>query len=40
MSNDIDYWRLGMAETPDDLMIEDYIFADDDGVPNNPRLPL
>ena len=29
-----------MAATPGALMIEDYRFADDGQVPNNPRLPL
>ena len=29
-----------MTAIPDALMIEDYLFADDGHVPNNPRLPL
>jgi hypothetical protein len=36
--------RLGMTAIPDALVIEDYLFADDGRVPNNPlaaadRLP-
>jgi uncharacterized protein YjlB len=29
-----------MIAIPDSLVIEDYLFADIDGVPNNPSLPL
>jgi hypothetical protein len=29
-----------MTAIPDSLVIEDYHFADNDGVPNNPSLPL
>jgi len=29
-----------MTAIPDSLVIEDYLFADNDGVPNNPSLPL
>src|SRR6516162_6871836 len=31
---------LCMTAIPDSLVIEDYHFADNDGVPNNPSLPL
>jgi uncharacterized protein YjlB len=31
---------LGMTAIPDALVIEDYLFADDGRVPNNPWLPL
>jgi uncharacterized protein YjlB len=32
--------RMGMTAIPDALVIQDYLFADDGRVPNNPRLPL
>ena len=39
-SDDIDcYEALHDCDT-DSLVIEDYLFADNDGVPNNPSLPL